>query len=274
MLSPRNVIIDPDVEIITRKACIKEEGSVLLAINKEARKFAQDKLTSVFAAPRSRWEYTGRVKATDLRRALQALELPPACCVKNMLKAIMKHMNESVEGTDTFDFAKYQETSNDIIQPQWFNPKTDVLVYRYSSDPKLQSNDSLLWGPWRRGEAKKIQHLAFSVDALNTAARHYEGQSLWTRNGLKKSMLSSKPDANALEYVSVLVSDACEVLTFEVDREDLLKPGEWSFRLDTEDDRFRAEMGPRWASVVWRITLAKDEPKSTLWQLVKKVCKA
>lgn len=78
------------------------------------------------------------------------------------------------------------------------------------------------------------------------------------------------PRPAALKSLSILVADACEVLTLEVDRTGLLAKGEWAFRLDTEDEHFKTEMGPRWAAVTWRIFLAKDDDLN-LWQLARAV---
>jgi hypothetical protein len=271
-LHPRSVIVDHNVDVITRENCIREEVPVLLSVNKEARQYAQANLTSVFKAPRSEWQYTGSLKSADLRKALKVLGLPQKGTITGMLQTISKFMNSGLHEKGFAKFAKHQDISKDIIQPQWFNPKTDTIVFRFPIylGQQLKINDSLLWSPWRRIEAEKIRRIAFSVDALNSSGRRYEGQRIWTRNASNLDKPSNEPKAAALESLNILVGDACEVLSLEVDQKNLLKPREWAFRLDTEDDEFMTEMGPRWASVVWRIILAK-RGKSTLWELVKEV---
>jgi hypothetical protein len=87
---------------------------------------------------------------------------------------------------------------------------------------------------------------------------------------LKNGKSSSGPKAADLKSLSILLGDACEAVTLEVDQKGLLAKGEWAFSLDTESDEFKAEMGPRWAGVTWRILLAKDG-ELNLWQLAKAV---
>lgn len=271
-LPARTVIIDHNLTVATR-SCIKEEVPALLSVNREARQCAEEKLTSVFQAPRLSWEYNGSLKSAELRKVLKKLGLPQRGTITIMLQTISKFMNTGDPDTTGFNrFAKYTDTSKDLAYPQWLDPKTDMLIFRFpvndAATERISISKSLLWTPSKGNESLKIRHIAFSVDALTTHARHYEGQRVWSklsgRSGLRDGRFLT-PRKASLESVAIVISDACEVLSFRVDSKSLLKPGEWAFKLDTDNDEFKEELGARWASATWKITLAKKDD----WNLMR-----
>lgn len=140
--------------------------------------------------------------------------------------------------------------------PAWFDPQTDVVLFEPQTNYANGAfdvtglSDSWTW------IATKIHKAAFKVDILRVD--YLIPLQVNMKNLVSWAKVTSKINPEVMsdvESITVLVRHTCEVVIIRFDEDDLLKPGEWSFKLNTESQRFQGEMGGRWANVTWGNTL-------------------
>lgn len=73
----------------------------------------------------------------------------------------------------------------------------------------------------------------------------------------------------ATESINILSRCACEVYIFTLDGTSTLKPGNWSFRLDTSPQKFATEMQERWSNMAWHVSIAKTTDGQSLWETLR-----
>ena len=264
----RIVSIDQNYSLgtpITRKL-IHEERPLLLSVCRESRQLILKKYQSVFKPPtpsRFLWQYTGSPKSIDLRENLKTLGLVQRGTIRTMPQVITEYMNAYPDEAEKFkNFGTHKDMNDDVICPQWYNPKYDVLFLK--TPHRFWRYDKRLWCPWRH-EASEVRDLAFELDRLIRVHPSYGRKRAWTNRILRRPG-SNNPEIRfdrlskgVLESVALILKEDCEVIMIRLDETGKLKPDEWSFSLDVESQEFKEQMDTSWSGVTWKVTLGKKE---------------
>ena len=269
----RIVTIDQNytaVTAITRKL-IHEDRPILLSVCREARSLVLKRYQSVFKPPTPplySWQYTGSPKSIDLRANLKKLGLVQRGTIKTMPEVITEYMNTHPDEAEKFkDFGEHKDMNDDVICPQWYNAKHDVMLLK--TPHRFWRYDRRLWCPWR-SEASQVRHLAFELDRLIRVHPSYGRKRAWTNRILRRPG-SNNPEIRfdrlgkgVLESVSLILKEDCEVVIIRFDETGQLRPDEWSFTLDVESQEFKEQMGDSWSAVTWQVRLGKTKDQG-LW---------
>lgn len=287
----RIVTVDHNYETgaeVTR-SLVQEDIPALLGVCAESRQLALKKYQSVFKPQplKYAWVYTGSPKSFDLRQILKSLGLVQRGTIVTMPKVIAEYMNDHADEAEKFkNFGVLREADPDVISPQWYCPKDDVLFVK-APEIYWRYTDKL-WSPWRR-EARHVRNVAFELDRfIRVHNTSYGSKRCWNNRILRK-INSSNPairfdrfSKGVLESVTLLLLEDVEVITIRLDTTGLLKPDEWSYSLDLASQDFKEQMGVWWSGVTWRVTLGSKEgdglwdraatwkPNNQLWEQDKR----
>lgn len=182
-------------------------------------------------------------------------------------------------------------THKSNLYPVWLDMSSDILLFKRGTFWPPGFKFQLL-GSMTRRPSNSLQHIAFDVDWLPFFAgwnnpSHCRRflldlilQQMFPRWRTHWNSSNPVPTAGYLHYlqidefdsvqcITVLLRQRLEVIKIRLDDATLLKPGEWSFSLDTECRDFERHMGEEWSGVVWDVRLGRDNDQC-LW---KTACK-
>ena len=255
----------------SRNRFVREKSPVLLHICPESRYWALSRYSSFFRPPPIKpWKYPEPCTIRSLEKACRYVGVPNyRGSKKEMEKKLTEYLN-SRQGTQGTVLSKL---SNKTIHrwgfvpvPVYFDPSVDTLC--------LSLYDSLsflppLYNPTHSPDFPKLRKLAFvlqkciSIGPIAPYERRpriygfydYPRQDGYSTRDIRRWQL---PD---LQRLSLVIVQNCEVFRIEMDDENLLEPGEWSYSLVPPCYDFKDEMGPVCTGVLWKIKLAKEEGK-------------
>jgi hypothetical protein len=221
---------------------------VLLHVCRESRGVAVSHYGSVFTPKEEGWAWTGSRKSKTLRKIVKALRLRPRKrTIALMSPAISRYLNSPDQAH--LVSSKFVTYGDNVFNPIWFNPEQDTLL----SPPNVR-----IWGLWNTPQQIYPHNVAFDIYRISQPYGTPAGY--WIRCFLPSYLprpLISEP-FHSVKSIGLVVHSTCEVIAITLDDTYLLQPGQWSFSLDTQSQDYRNELGTRWASVTWRVHLARN----------------
>jgi hypothetical protein len=238
----------------------QQDIPVLLHVCHESRRVAVSHYGSVFIPKEEGWAWTGSQKSKTLRKIVKALRLRPRKrTIALMSTAISTFLNSPDQAR--LVSSKFVTCGDNVFEPIWFNPEQDTLL----SLPSVR-----IWGLWNTPQQIYPHNVAFDVYRISQPYGPPAGS--WIRCFLPSYLYTAThPLINELfqnvKSIGLVAHHPCEVVAITLDDTHLLQPGQWSFSLDTQSQDYKNVMGSHWASVTWRVHLARNGALS-FWEIL------
>lgn len=230
-----------------------QDCPIALHVCQHSRSLFVRKYGSVFAPRKPVWKWQGADLRSFLRKVILAMgfdiQLPVSRIdtVKRMKEYFNKPDLDTIGMAATTKLAFYGTNGVSCV---WFDFSQDVAFFKY------QESSLEFWGPWTQRE--ELHDVLMGV------------YGVWGGGPWSVRYLQWKEDNEneaGIETISVLNKEWNEVYVLRQAKEPTsLKPGQWSYWLDTLSRLFQHEMGASWSKVTWRVEIAKKDEQ--LWESV------
>jgi hypothetical protein len=244
----------------SREICRLEEIPVLLHVCRESRRVAVSRYGSVFTPNEEGWAWTGSQKSKTLRKIVKALRLRPRKrTIALMSPAISTFLNSPDQAR--LVSSKFVTCGDNVFEPIWFDPEQDTLL----SLPNVR-----IWGLWNTPQQIYPHNVAF--DVFRISQPYGTPAASWIRCFLPSYLYTATHPLiielfQSVKSIALVAHHTCEVVAITLDDTHLLQPGQWSFSLDTQTQDYKNVLGAHWASVTWRVHLARNDALS-FWEIL------
>lgn len=184
----------------------------------------------------------------------------------HLLDSVLHHYNSKEHYAEAAQYPDYLQLGAPyprLSPPLWFNVDEDFLLIPCSRDARAHYPSRPRWNECSTLQAQKVKKLVIEISRADWRLLTRAYHSMFPSWVWSKSLASGEVDWRALdkiEEVAVSTREGCELCWFTRDAVNgPLKPGEWSFRLDTSDNQFKERFGKRWANMTWHIVVGRSE---------------
>lgn len=232
----------------------------LLQINSESRSLYLPIFTGAFGVPAPTYHFVNPREDKFSRWVVQNEPQFRNHMSNNVtarwLEGSLQHFNENPEHAARFRKQLKLGGPIKLSPPLWFNVDEDFLLIPFSRDHRPHRQSDPEWNHCGTLHAGKVKKLAIEMSRSDWDHQSNFGHAVFPRAVWSTSLATGRVEWEKLqkvEEIAIWSREGCEICWFSHDTEGTLKPGEWSFRLDTADNQFKERFGERWSNITWHI---------------------
>ena len=237
----------------------------LLHINSESRSLFLPLFTGAFGIPSPTYHYKNAQEMRHIRWLLrnepQFTRIASNHRNTRWLEGSLQYFNEQRERAEKFPKHLQLAGPIRISPPLWFNVDEDFLLLPYSRDETPYRSSSPEWNHCGTLHVGKVKKLAIEMSRSDWDHTTNFGHAVFPRGVWSTNLETGRVEWEKLqkvEEIAIWTREGCEVCWFSKDTEGVLEPGQWSFRLDTSENRFTKRFGERWSNMTWHIKIGQS----------------